>query len=370
MGGDFILRTIYATTRPLFPSGPDAPTYIPAALDFAKYGYLSPKITGAPYFPMGYPLLISIIPKINADHWVRIVQIAQITMSVASIYLLYRAVLNYFKSENLALASALCFALLPAYSVMAGEAMYETLMIFLLLLFILAIGRSHSSARASVAAGIVGGFAIVVHPRVLPLVALGFLYLLVKRKFAAAVLAICSTVIVDLIFLVRNLHLYNSFTLYGAGQVNYNIGHAKPCSSLTCDISQPFLHFSVFKESLKNAYYFLSPVSGSATHGTWFHNLSIFSWLSNHGFSKVAMTVIAVILAIVSIKTLVFGSWNLWSGRKYEVALFTGVFALALFTAFIMHGDSRQRLVVAPLVIPIQLAGVAFLVRKVSSMRD
>ena len=54
------LKIYYALSRPLFYSGPDANGYIPAIQDFGSKSFLSPDISSQPYYPPGFPYLLSI----------------------------------------------------------------------------------------------------------------------------------------------------------------------------------------------------------------------------------------------------------------------------------------------------------------------
>jgi hypothetical protein len=117
-------------------------------------------------------------------------------------------------------------------------------------------------------------------------------------------------------------------------------------------------------ESYRNFIYFFSPNSGPLSRGTWFHNLSISSFLDKNDFQSLAWIISG--LAIFALFALfIIGSWQYYYSNRFVLYLFICLILLTAITDAAVYGDSRHRLIVMPFMIPIQVYGLLYLIRKV-----
>ena len=89
------LKIYYALSRPLFYSGPDANGYIPAIQDFGSKSFLSPDISFQPYYPPGFPYLLSIFYRLSDSYWIPMAQVFQILAFSLAVYLFFLIVRDH-----------------------------------------------------------------------------------------------------------------------------------------------------------------------------------------------------------------------------------------------------------------------------------
>ena len=127
-----VLKACYALSRDIFESGPDANGYIPFALGFAEHNFFSSDIPGPPYYPSGYPFILSLFVRIAPENWYELAQLFQIAMFSLAVYCFYYLVENVF-TWKIAGVATLFLCLNPAWAVVNSEAMYETLLVSFLI---------------------------------------------------------------------------------------------------------------------------------------------------------------------------------------------------------------------------------------------
>lgn len=336
----FILRVTYALSRNLFMSGPDAPNYAQAPLDFVKYGFWSNHIQGAPYYPVGYPAILWPVAQIGGSKWIMLAQVFQVFLSICTVYFVYKISLIFLRSE-LALIVGFIFLLSPAFAPVSGEAMYESVLMFAFYLYLYLILKFHSDLRkyrVLVASGIVAGFAAAIHPRVIPWILAIQIVLLAKLGYRRSMIFISSFIAPVALFLVRSKIAHNVWALSTAGD------------SWMHDIRVG--HFGlIFRRGFWNAIYFWSPYSGEAKRGTWMHNFTLYHEIKKVTHSSTFVIVLATIFALASIAAWLFGSIVLMKSKVALGGIVLFVPLLAWITDFLTAGDSRHRLVVVPLLL-------------------
>ena len=185
----FVLRVVYALSRDLFLSGPDAPFYAQAPLDFVKYGFWSSQIEGAPFYPVGYPAALWPIAEVGGTKWIMLAQVIQILGSISTVYFVYR-ISQMFLSNELSKIVSFVFLLGPAFIPMSGQAMYESTLMFafyLYLYLILKVQNEPQNYYALASSGILAGYAAVIHPRVIPWIFIVQIILLAKMFLSFSV---------------------------------------------------------------------------------------------------------------------------------------------------------------------------------------
>ena len=349
----FILRVTYALSRDLFMSGPDAPYYAVAPLDFAKYGFWSNQIQGAPYYPVGYPAILWPLAEIGDSNWIVLVQVLQIFLSICTVYLVFKISQIYLKA-NLSLIIGFIFLISPAFTPVSGQAMYESVLMFVFYYYLYLILKSQNNFRkfqSLIVAGLMAGIGVVVHPRVIPWILTIQLILLGKLGYRRGIIFIGAFLVPVTLFSIRSKMAYNTWALSTAGNSWMN------------DIREGRFDL-IFSRGFWNAIYFWSPYSGEAKRATWMHNFTFYHEIKKTTGSTTFVIVLATIFALVSIVAWLCGSILL---LKSEVVIGTIVLfvpLLAWTTDFLTAGDSRHRLVVMPLLLIGQVTAFSWLQKK------
>lgn len=353
------LRLFYALTRDLFPSGPDGPWYIQVMSDFAKYGAFSTKISFLPFYPSGYPFVFSIFPRVSDSSWIVFAQATQILLLGFAITIWHYWISSIF-NKTVGLISVLMVSLSTSWIVFPGEAMYESFLIPLLMLYYsfiyIKLKKSEIKYHSYIFVGLAAGFILSVHPRTLPLLLLPVV-LVAGRKlnFVNSLYSVFSFLIFPLFFAYRNYLGTGKFTLFSASYSSYNYGHQAPLHGssvydlITNAISHPVLFIH---DTIINSLYFFSPFSGPLRRGFWFHNISIYTFLERAGYRDIAIGIsfifsfIAFILLIIGLRVLYRNS------RELFIFFFGGVFIIYLTDALI-YGENRHRLVAYIFTLPV-----------------
>lgn len=349
----FILRVSYALSRDLFMSGPDAPNYAIAPLDFAKYGFWSSQIQGAPYYPVGYPAILWPIAEIGGSHWIQFAQILQIFLSVCTCYLVYK-ISRIYLGVNHSLIIGFVFLLSPAFTPVSGEAMYESILMFAFYFYLYLILNSLgnlSKYHLLVLAGVTAGVGAVVHPRVIPWVLAIQIILLGKLGLRRGLIFLSSFFIPVVLFLIRSKVAHNVWALSTAGDSWIN------------DIREGRIGL-IMTRGFWNAVYFWSPYSGEAKRATWMHNFTLYHEIKKVTGSTTFVIVLATIFALVSIAAWLFGSILLLKSHSVFGAIVFFIPLLAWITDFLTAGDSRHRLVMVPLLLFGQITAFSWLREK------
>jgi hypothetical protein len=332
-------RLFYSLTRNIFSSGPDAPFYEIAPAEIAKFGFYSNQIQGVPYYPLGYPTLLSPFAKLSPEHWIKLVQIFQISLSILTVCVIFNIV-RKFTNEATALIAALLVLLYPSFSAMSGQAMYEPVLMFIFYSYFFLVFQT-SFFRVSlvrcVLIGVIGGLSISIHPRVIPWVLLIQIVLFRKLGSKNSVIILGSLLPIPFAIMLRNLLVNEKFTL------------------MSSKILDPYGVSTSFQDritnGLKNIYYFWTPLSGDARHTTWYHNFTLFHELKKITGSTSVVLYSSALIMLVSVIAWLFGSY-IWFREKPEFAIvLVAIPVLAMLTDFVAAGDSRHRLVIMPLIL-------------------
>ena len=358
-----ILKSAYALTRNLFESGPDANGYIPFALGFAQNNFFSSEIMGPPYYPSGYPFLLSLLARLSPGNWIMLSQVLQILMFSLGTYLFYLIIERYF-SWQLAMLSSLMLSFSPAWAVANGEAMYETLLLAFLIfsVFFLVAPRKESKRYSNVylvKSGILASIAIAIHPRVIPFFLVIYSVFLLKRvrNISSIFLLSISTATIPLIFAARNLRAKDSFTLMSSfwETLTWNPVLAG-CKAMTCVADRVLASpFDFLEQSYLNGIRFWSPHSGPLMRGTWLHNVSLQAQLDSNGYHDLAI-LISQLVSVFVFLSWVCGSVLLHKKNSMGNALLLSLTAIIWATDILVYGESRHRLIALLFMLPAHAA--------------
>ncbi len=369
-----LLKILYAVSRPLFYSGPDANGYIPAALAFAKLGYFSEGIPFLPIYPPGYPIALSILVRIFGDNWIYAAQVAQIFLYALAVLLVWE-ILKFYFPKHIADISAYLLILSPGWFVVNGEAMYETLLFFYLtvsIYFFLNIKVINKRNGMSLFIGCsFSVLAISTHPRILIVfVFLLLTYIHSSRKDLKRILpAISLSVFINLIgvTLLGYLSVLRTgvFTLSSAfwpSMTNNRV--LGSCTEISCVAHKIFSDpFDFLRECALNFGAFWSPHSGSLAIGSWFHNISLLAQLEKFGWPRLAL-ILGMAITFIVIGSWLFGSVRLW--QKYRNSAFAFTFLTSfgfLSTDMLVYGDNRHRLIALVFMVPAHAASLSTFVQ-------
>lgn len=352
----FILRVTYALSRNLFPSGPDAPNYIKAPLDFVKFGFWSSYIEGAPKYPLGYPAALWPLAQIGGMKWIMLAQVMQILLSIGTVYCVFK-ISQIFLKKELALIVGFIFLLSPAFTPMSGEAMYEPILMFVFYLYLYLILKVQNDSHnyfGLISAGALAGAAAVIHPRVIPWILVIQIILLGRIGLRRGIVFFGFFFPLVMLFLIRNKLAHDAWTLSNAAD------------SWIKDL-RPGNFGAVLRDGILNAVYFWSPYSGDAKRGTWMHNFTFYHEIKKITDSSTFVISIAAIFALVSIAAWLLGAFLLIKSKILIGNVVLYVPLLAWVTDFLTYGDSRHRLVVVPLLLIGQVYAFTWLQKKILS---
>ncbi len=349
----FILRITYVLSRDLFMSGPDAPNYAVAPLDFAKYGFWSSQIQGAPYYPVGYPAILWPVAEIGGSLWISLAQILQVFLSICTVYFVYK-ISQIYLGTNLSLIIGFLFLLSPAFTPVSGEAMYESVLMFTFYFYLYLVLKSLTHPRKHqliVVAGLMAGIGATIHPRAIPWILAIQIILIARLGFKRQIIFSSIFFIPIVLFLIRSKVAENTWALSTASDSWIN------------DIRQGNFGL-IFTRGFWNAIYFWSPYSGEAKRATWMHNFTFYHEIKSVTNSSTFVVVLATAFAFVSIAAWLFGSILLLKSEFVLGAIVLSVPFLAWGTDFFTAGDSRHRLVVMPVLLIGQIIAFSWLQKK------
>lgn len=354
-----LLRLYYALTRDLFPSGPDGPYYMQVMTDLASKGFLSKEISYLPFYPSGYPTVMSLFPKLFSIHWEKAAQSFQILLLGIALIVLYKFLHSIF-NQTVALISIVFISLSPSWLVFPGEAMYESVLISLLIFyfsyFYFQTLEYEMNIRTYIILGLLAGFTLSVHPRTLPLLILPFIFFrreeFQKKKFF---LFGFMSLLFPLLFALRNLIGEGKFTLFSASISSYNFGHQKMLHGTSTfeiiwkALSHPllFLH-----DTGINSLYFFSPFSGPSAMGLWYHNISAYALLERNGYRSVSV-ILSISFSILAFILLLASLRYLWKTFNRISIFFTAGILILYLTDALIYGENRHRLVAFIFTIPV-----------------
>ena len=370
-----VLKAGFALSRNIFESGPDANGYIPFAVGFAEEDFFSPKIMGPPYYPSGYPYILSLVVRIAPESWFELSQLLQIAMFSLASYLFYH-LMEYMFSWKIAGLATLILCFNPAWAVVNSEAMYETLLVSFLIfsMYFLVNPLRHSKGYTKgslIVSGVFAGIAMVIHPRVLPLIlVIYFVFFLTRIKSVTkGMILVGSMIIFPLLFAMRNLQAKGSLTLMNSfwdGQ-SFN-AFLTGCRSYGCAaeriIASPI---GFFEQSYISAMGFWSPHSGPLMKGTWYHNISLQSFLNSHGYNKLSIY-ISLVLSLLIFLAWIYGSALLHKKNRFFSILLFSLAGIIWLTDILVYADNRHRLVALIFMLPAHAMFILSILRKVSPL--
>ena len=361
------LKVFYALSRPLFESGPDANGYMPAALGFADRGLFAKDIPGLPIYPALYPMFMSLAVKISLAHWVQIVQVLQILLVSIGILSL-RGILRRISYNNFANFVAILLVLSPAWFVASGEAMYESLLFFLAStsLYFLVKYQFDRKYFLIVMSSVLNFLALATHPRIVCVYILALYFIILKSD--KNVRARTKDFLLSLTVSGLGVFLFMSLTYIRSGVFSLSTALYPSltlnkvftqCSDLSClveRVTQSPTNFII--EFFSNITEFWSPHSGDLMRGTWFHNISLFQFLENHGLASLS-TFLGFATTILIFSSWIYGSVNL---SRYISANYARFFIFSsltfMLTDGIVYGDNRHRLIALVFMTPSYAAAI------------
>lgn len=356
--GAFFLRLAYATTRSIFESGPDAPFYAIAPLQMAEFGFWSSQIVDIPRYPSGYPTILWPFAVVFGSNWVLFVQIFQITLSVLTIWLVYKIVSLFLKRE-FAVVIGFLFLSNPAFLVMSGQAMYEPIFMFTFyayLYLILKDFKTFPKLSRLVSAASLAGVTSVIHPRSIPWIVAIQLIIFHKMHFKRSMIFIGVFLLPVLFFLSRN------------GLVN---GRWTLMSSVILDpYEKSDTLVEVVRNGVGNVVNFWSPFSGDAKRSTWYHNFTLYHEIKSITNLSSSVYIIAITLGVIAISSWLIGSLTLIKVEPIVGAIVLVIPVLTMGIDFFADGDSRHRLVIMPLLIIGQLWFWMIALQKIRAFKD
>lgn len=354
----YFLRLAYAASRDIFSSGPDAPFYAIAPLELAKYGLWSDQIQYLPNYPIGYPLSLLPFAELAGKHWILAAQIFQISLSIATVWFVYKISMIYLRGE-IALGIGVLFLFNPAFSVMSGQAMYEPILMFTFytyLYLILKEVNTSSNFSRLIFAGFLAGAAAVIHPRTIPWILVIQLIVFQKLNVKRTLIFFGTFLIPVFFFIVRNGLIHNRFTLMSAVVVDPYESSISMTDSL--------------KNGVVNTLYFWSPFSGDAKRSTWYHNVTLYHLIKQVSHSTEIVSAIAIILGVFSFALWLSGALLLIKFEPIIGKIILTLPILAMATDFVAAGDSRHRLVIIPLLLIGQVWSCIYVYQKVPWSRS
>lgn len=366
-----VLKALYALSRDIFESGPDANGYIPFAKGFSENNFFSPDIMGPPYYPSGYPFILSLFARIAPGNWFELSQLLQIGMFTLACYCFYY-LLEHMFSWKIAGIATLIFSFNPAWAVVNSEAMYETLLVSFLIFSIYFLINPRKQFEnypngALVVSGALAGIAFAIHPRVLPLFLIlysTFFFTRIKSVSKGVALA-GSTAPIPILFAMRNLYAKGEFTLMNSfwdGQVFNEF--LTGCRSYVCAAERIAASpIGFLEQSLSNGIEFWSPHSGPLMKGTWYHNISVLSYLSGQGYNRVS-TYLSLTFSIVVFLSWIYGTLLLHRQNRIYNALLFSLAGTIWLTDILVYGENRHRLVALIFMLPAHSVVILALLKK------
>lgn len=359
------VKLFYSLSRPLFESGPDAPTYIPSAIDFAKSDFFNKGIEGMPNWPAGYPWLQSFLVRLSDSHWKELAQVSQVLLFSISI-ILFNKFISHIITPKVGFYSSLILLINPAWAVANGESMYETYVFSFLVYGAYLLFVKGDEPLFKFTSALFFGMAIIVHPRIIPIVIIILFYARshLKNNKVEALTYGSILIFLPMMFSIRNLVAEGIFTLSDAlvPSLSYHTKSLANCQSLSCVPSSILQHPTDFLgECLFNFYAFWSPHSGSLSKGSWFHNISLLTALDLKGLILVGQ-ILSLLFVIFGALFAAFGITELKKSRNSYSNLLILSLAVFLLTDIFIFGDNRHRLVALFCLAPLQVLGIFHLI--------
>jgi 4-amino-4-deoxy-L-arabinose transferase-like glycosyltransferase len=378
-----------ATTR-----YPDASIYHRIAEDFLRLGIGSPDVTNVPFFPGGYPALLSgAYWLVGVRPWVIVLIQALLvgTAIYASGWFVARLI-----GRRVALGSATLMTISPALTAVVASLMYESAL-FSAITLGFAVGLRASDAvgaRAVVlaaTAGLLIGLGIPIQPKVLLVAAVFVAWLALRaRRAAPALAALLAITVAPMAYAVRtersdgrlalstNLGRNMLIGFHDEAKGGYGVAtgacdwRADPFEDDTaerrCALRWAAHHVVQLPElEVRKVFYFWSPVVGQAENWGGFEEgldarNHMPSSIRDAGWFEPADSAVRSGLALVWLALTVGGLAYLWPRRREFAALAAAVVGAVLLVSLVTFGDSRYRLPVAAFYVPLQVTALLAMV--------
>lgn len=385
VGAVTALRLAYAVLVADPMSGPDADTYRAAAESIAQRGYFASDVPGVPYWPSGYPLVLSILVLIAPDQWLVLAEVVQVlALSGASVVMWLLA--KSWAGPAVANLSLLMALLLPVFMASAPLLMYETLLGCMVLFGIAAacmpfLNRDVSTGRRTalgLAAGLAFGVATIIQPKSSPLLVIALIILVVRKQYLASLMTSITAIALVGIVVVRNYVVHDWIGIsynVGINMILYNENRASACvgvggafdadrdlavCSLLSDLRSPDLSIPY---TIRNGVYFLWPNTGPRTTGSsWFHGLDLRRFLFGPVDSPPVRGAldgwVNPLLAVTIAALFVTGLVAARRLNRSVTVLLAAPAITFLASAMIIFGEGRQRIPVLLTSVPIASLGL------------
>jgi hypothetical protein len=162
----------------------------------------------------------------------------------------------------------------------------------------------------------------------------------------------------------------STFFAYASGHLRTNKQNAElglinqMCEGISCNLKAAInAPTEYLLDTFENLLFFWSPNSGSLQRGVWFHNISVYSKLDSLGLEVLAL-VIALCLAILSFLLFILGSLIAINRRDLTLITLSLSIYVQWFLDGLLYGSNLHRMTVFVFLIPIQVLGMEFLLKK------
>jgi 4-amino-4-deoxy-L-arabinose transferase-like glycosyltransferase len=382
-------------------SGPDAPTYGPAAADFAEHGLLSGDVTGMPYYPSGYPILVSLVYMVAGDH-AKVAMVIQILLLAVGSWAAYTLIRREI-GKGVALITLVLLCASPALLAASSQLMYEPLMLVALAGGLDLISRGVRAERWRrlwlVGAGaLLLGVGCTLQPKAL----LGVLFVPLWVFFRTrgeragprlvATVACATALALPLLGMaIRNQVAHDEFGLSASLGTTWIIGLERAGDPPRCELHES--EFSIARDreftdclvswSLRhplavaalvpeNVFDFFRPhVGPRAYRDTWFHAFDARRVLpasvrDSQAFRR-SDEVATAIWTVAIMLLLALGIWLVLRDRRRRAGALLLLIPLAgfLVVSVFTVGDPRYRLPVAPFYLAFQIVAALWLAERV-----
>ena len=357
-----LTKALYSFTRNIFPSGPDANGFIPTAERFHNFGFFGGQVDLPNIYSAGYPFFLSFFVYFSESDWYKFAQVGQICLFGITTILIVRSLIkmNYRNGATL-FAAVMSFH--PGWLVATSMAMYETLLYFLFGMFlhvvVLRIQRPTiiGNWKFGFIVGFLLGLVTLVHPRGLIIFIPFLLFVKVEWKSTITSLVAMSVSLIPwlIVIMYRTYLDLGTFNLGGDAWTATWIkrDNLQLCRDFGCYfnswLEQPNENIT---HALTNLWYFLSPYSGPAARGTWFHNLSLQYFLYKQGFLEISL-IISYVLFMFGLAIFTVSLYRLLTSKlKRNLSLVKpAVISIILIgiTDMLVYGDNRHRLIALPI---------------------
>ena len=175
------------------------------------------------FMPPLYPLFLYLIKIFfnNIDTFLWTVQFTQLFLSLITIFLTYRILLNFF-SKNLSIIGTLVFALFPLNIYAVSQISSITLQVFLLNVFLYSYFKLFKSINLKhiIVFSLASGLLMLLRGEYFIFVILSLIYLYLKKKQLFKIIIIALTALI-----VISPYLYRNYNIFGVITITKSSGY-------------------------------------------------------------------------------------------------------------------------------------------------